>query len=134
MKKVFLILLVLCLVFTLAACSGYTSSYSAIMMIRKSGNDECSLSFDSLKGTVVLNTKKTFENELDTLHLTATLDAGELRVYYAPRGEEKILLASVKAGESIDIRAGEAVQGEKIQIIIEAEERAEGGKIKVDFN
>ncbi len=136
MKKVLSLVLALVMVFAFASCSdsGYTSKYRATGMVRSSKNDSCSMKFNSLNGVVVLKTRKTVESDIDTIHWTASLEEGEISVYYATDDmEEKALLFTVTAGGYEDERGGEFECGEIIQIIIETADTARGGEFTFDF-
>ena len=110
--------------------------YSATMLVRHNTNDSCSATWDTLSGTLVLNTAKKSGSEEGEIHYTASLEEGELTVYYYVRlsGEkQKTMLFSLKGGESVDDRGGYIKRNNNVQIIIETNGKTRGGSIKIDF-
>ncbi len=136
MKKFFVCLLCFTLLLSLAACNGYSSSYSATMLVRSSGGESCRASWSTLKGTLVLNLSKKSGTPDSDIHFTASLDEGEMTVYYFVKNgssEQKLELFTLRGGEKIDSRAGYVEPGDRVQIIIETNGMTEGGSVTVDF-
>ncbi|MGM9642501.1 MAG: hypothetical protein ACI3XI_04750 [Eubacteriales bacterium] len=136
MKKIICALLSLLMLFSLAACSGSTiSHYSATMLVQNNINDSYSASWGTLSGTFVINMKKSSGAQEGEIHYTASLEEGELTVYYRMRGSdgERAELFSLKGGDNVDDRGGYVEMNDKIEIIIETNGKTKGGSIKIDF-
>ncbi len=133
MRKILLLLLIPALLLSMFACSPYTSSYSATMLVRSSKRDHCEVHFGTLKGTLVLNTKVTDEDADGLIHYEAELAEGELSVWYDVDGTKEHLF-TIKGGESLDDRGGSVSIGDKVIIIIETSGKAKDGEIEIDFD
>lgn len=132
MKKILLIVLCFALLFPLAACSGYVSSYKALMFVREEHTDHASIRFSSLEGTYVMKLKMKGEGQEGDIHCKASLTEGEINVYYDWLGTKELLF-NLKAGESIDERRGYIESGHTVHIIIETVTPAKEGKVSIDF-
>lgn len=128
MKKAFICLLAFMLLFSLVSCE--VSSYKALMLVKTVKDDYCEASFGYLDGKLVLKPRYTSNSEGD-IHYVATLEEGEVNVYYV-FCDVKQLLFNIKAGESIDARGGYIEKGRQT-IIIETVTPAKG-KITVTFD
>lgn len=122
MKRMVLFILTLLLLCTLVACE--VSSYSALGLVRVTRENYCSASFARLDGKLVLNPNHSGEGESD-IHYTASLEEGEINVYYKVAADVKELLFNIKAGDSIDARGGYIESGRQT-IIIETVAPAKG--------
>ena len=132
MKKALLIVLCIALLFSVTACSGYVSSYKALMFVREERGDHASISFSSFEGTYVMKLKLKGEGQEGNIHCKASLDEGEINVYYDWLGTKELLF-NLKAGESIDERRGYVESGRTVYIIVETVTPAKEGKISVDL-
>ncbi len=135
MKRLLCVFLAVTLLLGFSACSfvgtQYVSSYSALGLVRMNGKDQCSAKFHKLKGTCVLKIKSTEENEGE-LHYTASLESGEINVYYDANGSKELLF-HLSAGESVDENGGSFDGKGTIYIIIETVEPAKGN-VEVELN
>lgn len=131
MKRLICFLLVVAVLCGCSSCTQYVSSYSALGLIRSNGREQCSASFHKLKGTCVLKLKSTEDGE-GTLHYTASLESGEVNVYYDANGTKELLF-HLNAGESADEYGGSFDGKGTIYIIIETVETAKG-KVAVCLN
>jgi len=132
MKRALLIVLCLALLFSLAACSGYVSSYKALMLVREEHGDHGSISFSSLSGTYVMKLRMSGKGQEGSIHCVASLEEGEINVYYDSLGVKEFLF-NLKAGESIDERRGYFESGRTVYIIIETVTPAKEGKVEIDL-
>ncbi len=132
MKKALLIVLCIALLLFATACSGYVSSYKALMFVRTERGDHASISFSSFEGTYVMKLKMKGQGQEGSIHCKASLEEGEINVYYDSLGVKELLF-NLKAGESIDERRGYIESGRTVYIIIETVTPAKEGKISIDF-
>ena len=132
MKKILLIVLCFALLFSLAACSGYVSSYKALMFVREEHGDHASIRFSSLEGTYVMKLKMKGEGQEGSIHCVASLEEGEINVWYDALGTKE-LLCNLKAGETIDEHLGYFESGKTVYVIVETVTPAKEGKIAVDL-
>ena len=132
MKKILLCFLCLTLLLSVTACSGYVSSYKALMFVRSEMGDHATISFSKLEGTYVMKLKMKGEGQEGSIHCKASLEAGEINVYYDWLGTKELLF-NLKAGESIDERLGYIESGHTVHIIVETVTPAKEGKISIDL-
>lgn len=132
MKKALLIVLCIALLLSVTACSGYVSSYKALMFVRTENGDHASISFSGFEGTYVMKLKMKGEGQEGNIHCKASLDEGEINVYYDWLGTKELLF-NLKAGESIDERLGYIESGHTVYIIVETVTPAKEGKISIDL-
>ena len=132
MKRILLFLLCVTVLFSFVACSGYVSSYKALMFIRQERGDNATISFSRLEGTYVMKLKLRGEGQEGSLQCTASLGEGEINVYYDSLGVKEFLF-NLKAGESIDERRGYIESGRTVYVIVETVTPAKEGKISVDL-
>ena len=132
MKKALLIVLCIALLLSVTACSGYVSSYKALMFVRTENGDHASISFSGFEGTYVMKLKMKGEGQEGNIHCKASLDEGEINVYYDWLGTKELLF-NLKAGESIDERLGYIEGGHTVHIIVETVTPAKEGKISIDL-
>ena len=130
MKRILLSLISLLLILSFTSCDNYTSSFSAIGLIRSNTTESCKAEFMSLKGRLVFKIKKTDGGEGD-IHYTAELEKGNVNVYYDIYGTKEHLF-EINAGESKDGRGGYIEAGKTVYIIIEAAENSRG-KVHIDL-
>lgn len=136
MKKLISGLLVIAMLVAFTSCAGFSSKYSATMLVRSNQNDSCFASWSTLDGTLVLNTTKKAGSQEGDIHFTASLEEGELTVYYyvrSDRDKQRNFLFQLKGGETIDSRGGYIEANRDIQIIIETNGKTTGGSIQIDF-
>ena len=132
MKKALLIVLCIALLLSVTACSGYVSSYKALMFVREERGDHASISFSGFEGTYVMKLKMKGEGQEGDIHCKASLTEGEINVYYDWLGTKELLF-NLKAGESIDERLGYIESGHTVYIIVETVTPAKEGKISIDL-
>ncbi len=101
----------------LTACMQYTSSYSARGFHKSNHGSHCEAKFELLSGRYVFNLKSNGKSEGE-LRYTATLEEGELNVYYDSIGEKE-LLCNVKAGEQVENYGGYWESGHTVYVILE---------------
>lgn len=136
MKKLISVLLVVGMLFSFTSCAGFSSKYSATMLVRSSKDGSCSATWGTLDGTLVLNTAKKSGSQEGDIHFAASLEEGELTVYYYIRSvgdKRRIELFKLKGGESTDDRGGYVEINNDIQIIIETNGKTKGGDIEIDL-
>ena len=132
MKKILLILLCLTVLFSSTSCDfRYVSSYKALGFVRTEMGDRGSAKFGRLDGTVVLKLKMSGTGLENSIGCKATLDEGEINVYYDIFGVKELLF-NLKAGESIDERRGYIESGHRVYIIIETVTPAKGS-VEIDL-
>ncbi len=131
MKKIASILLagVTCLGAT--ACTHYTSSYDAKGFYKSNSGSHCEAKFELLSGRYVFNLKSKDKSEGE-LHYTATLEEGELNVYYDGIGVKELLF-NIKAGESLDDHKGYWESGKTVYVILETVTDCRG-EVTVELN
>ena len=132
MKKALLIVLCIALLLSITACSGYVSSYKALMFVREERGDHASISFSGFEGTYVMKLKMSGKGQEGSILCNASLEEGEINVYYDWLGTKELLF-NLKAGESINERRGYIESGHTVHIIIETVTPAKEGKISIDF-
>ena len=132
MKKILLILVCLTVLFSSTSCDfRYVSSYKALGLVRSETGDRGSVKFGRLDGTVVLKLKMSGTGLENSIGCKATLDEGEINVYYDIFGVKEFLF-NLKAGESIDERRGYIESGHRVYIIIETVTPAKGS-VEIDL-
>ena len=132
MKKILLILVCLTVLFSSTSCDfRYVSSYKALGLVRSEMGDRGSVKFGRLDGTVVLKLKMSGTGLENSIGCKATLDEGEINVYYDIFGVKEFLF-NLKAGESIDERRGYIESGNRVYIIIETVTPAKGS-VEIDL-
>ena len=132
MKKILLFVLCISVLLSVTACSGYVSSYKALMFVRQERGDHASISFSGFEGTYVMKLKLKGEGQEGSIHCKASLTEGEINVYYDWLGTKELLF-NLKAGESIDERLGYIESGRTVYIIVETVTPAKEGKISIDL-
>ena len=132
MKKILLFVLCIAVLLSVTACSGYVSSYKALMFVRQERGDHASISFSGFEGTYVMKLKMRGEGQEGDIHCKASLTEGEINVYYDWLGTKELLF-NLKAGESIDERLGYIESGHTVYIIVETVTPAKEGKISIDL-
>ena len=132
MKKILLFVLCVAILLSVTACSGYVSSYKALMFVRQERGDHASISFSGFEGTHVMKLKMRGEGQEGDIHCKASLTEGEINVYYDWLGTKELLF-NLKAGESIDERLGYIESGHTVYIIVETVTPAKEGKISIDL-
>ena len=138
-KKIVTLSLMLLLAFTFCGC--YASSFSALMYVRTSHSDSCSMSFSEFNGTEAFKMKWTGDG---TGHVRyhAKLDSGTMTVYYDTDGEKKEWF-TVKPGEeaygalamdAIELNDGglDLKQG-SFYIIVESNGKAADGSLSFEL-
>lgn len=122
MKKVsgvLIALMTLVLCFTLSACTGYVSRYSAKLMISSNNSSNASVSFDSFSGTYVIKLQNKGDSEA-YIEYDATLGEGNIKVFHDFNGE-KLDLFEIGNDGSVEGKT-EAFTGNKtVYVIIESD-------------
>ena len=131
MKKLLLFVLCIALLFSATACD-YVSSYKALMFVRQERGDHAKISFSSFEGTYVIKLKMNGEGQEGSIHCVASLEEGEINVYYDTFGTKELLF-NLKAGESIDKHLGYVESGKTVSVIVETVTPAKEGKISIDL-
>ena len=132
MKKLLLVILCLTVLFSSTSCDfRYVSSYKALGLVRSEMGDRGSVKFGRLDGAVVLKLKMSGTGLENSIGCKATLDEGEINVYYDIFGVKEFLF-NLKAGESIDERRGYIESGHRVYIIIETVTPAKGS-VEIDL-
>ena len=131
MKKLFLFVLCIALLFSATACD-YVSSYKALMFVRTENGDHGSISFSGFEGRYVMKLKMNGKGLEGDIYCKASLSEGEVNVYYDWLGTKELLF-NLKAGESIDERLGYIESGHTVYIIVETVTPAKEGKIFIDL-
>ena len=121
-RMVVALLAVLCL--GLAGCSGYSSSFTATILISSNTPDSSSVEFSTLKGTKVLQMKT--KKDGAKLEYSGKLDKGSITVYYDEDGTKKELF-SISEGEAVEENVTISQKG-RVYVIIETDGKCEGGK------
>ena len=132
--KILAFALIFMLCFSLFSCG--VNSYAAFMLVRTSNANEFNVSFASLSGTLSQKLSNSYTQDT-ALTVEASLDEGELEIYYTPAAYDgEILLCKVAEGESISLSGGYLTNGESVRIIIRVPEgvTAKGGKIRVTID
>ena len=107
----------------LSSCSAYTSHYSATLMVKSQTSKKSSLSFQSLKGTLVFNMK--FGSSDKELSYSGSIEEGTINVYYDNTGT-KTELFTVNAGEKVENTLASLQEG-NLYIIIETVDTCKTG-------
>ena len=132
MRKLLLVILCLAVLLSSTSCDfRYVSSYKALGLVRSEMGDRGSVKFGRLDGTVVLKLKMSGTGLENSIGCKATLDEGEINVYYDIFGVKELLF-NLKAGESIDERRGYIESGNRVYIIIETVTPAKGS-VEIDL-
>ena len=122
MKKVLAIILSLLLIFTLAGCGKYTSSYSALALVHSNDSDSALLNFYTLNGRMVFKLNCPDEG---TLKYKAKLESGSVNVYYDITGTKEELF-TLSDGEEVESQLEDIGSG-KLYIIVETDGKATNG-------
>ncbi len=134
MKKALLFCLVFLCMWSLVSCGEHVSSYSATWINKSQHNDHCELTFGSLSGRVVLQSKKTQGGSEGAIQYFGTLESGEIYVYYdTDMLVEKELLFHLTAGETLEASEGYIEKGQRVYIIVETVGTATNGEIRIDL-
>ena len=129
MKKILpiLILISLCAVFLVcfAACSKYSSHYSALMLITTNTSKSASISFTSLNGAKVFKLKSD-----GVLNYSAKLTGGSATVFYDFNGT-KMELFSIGAGQEVGPASVSVTPG-TVYVIVQTNGKCEEGQFRFD--
>jgi len=125
-KSIVLLVMVLAAAVSLAACgSGYTSHFTATVLVHSNDSNSAKMSFSSFKGTMVFKVK--VKDEGSVIRYSGKLESGSITVYYDDAGTKE---------EWFTLQAGEPVEGTlenpgkgKVYIIIETDGKCEEGKL-----
>ena len=105
------------------------NSYSAIGLVRSSIGGEASMKFVSFKGHQSFTL---FADSDDTaIEYEATLDEGEMTVYYYDGDIEKILF-TIRGGDRVDSEF--YYGGENLRIKLVADEKCRGGSFEFELD
>ena len=100
MKKKYLmaVMIIMILCFGLTGCDKYSSSYSAVLLVRSNTSKSASTSFYKLKGQLAFKLKSKKANGV--IKYKGKVEEGEITVY-VDDGDKKELF-TVKSGEKVD--------------------------------
>ena len=132
MKKTIAFTLMLLLLFTMCSCGKYTSSYTAVGLIKNQTSHSCEAKFNSLEGQLVFKIQKSADGEEGNISYRVEIEEGEVFLYYDIYGQKEELVHA-KAGEYIEDVGGYVEGGKTVYIIIEATGNAKG-KISVELD
>ena len=124
-KGAVLFCLLLALVLTFSACSGYSSSYKAFLLVRSQEEASTEVSFSSLEGRLVQKIKCKEGQTL--LTWSATLGEGKMLVSF-DNGEGKEELFTLEGGETEAFFVG--AEPGTIYLILETDGACKEGKLK----
>jgi hypothetical protein len=127
------VLLFLSLLLGLFSC-GHVSSYSALLLIRSNSSGVLSVRFDSLKGELYESFRKDAGGE-GAFSYSASLEEGELSVFYEDEKGALCSLFTVKGGESVSDIGGsiDGKEGKRVHILLKADEKCRGGNLEIRF-
>ena len=131
-KRLFTVITVVVIALSLLAfvgCNGYTSHYSSAGLVQTKTTKKASVSFYSLKGTMVYTLKCGSEDE--QINYSANLEEGSATVYYDSNGE-KTELFSVNSGDDIS-DVGGVLQKGTVYIIIETSSACQNGSFSFEI-
>lgn len=132
MKKLLLVLLCFSFLISATSCDfRYMSSYKALGLVRNEMGDRGSVKFGKLDGTLVLKLKMSGTGLENSIGCKASLDEGEINVYYDWLGVKEFLF-NLKAGERIDECRGYIESCNHVYIIIETVSPAKGS-VEIDL-
>lgn len=131
MKRKWIWVIILCFVLCLglAGCSGYTSSYSATVLITENTSNSASISFSTMKGSKVLQMKTKEEGK--TLEYFGSLAEGKVTVYYDEDGSKKELF-TISGGEKAESSVKLNSKG-KLYVIVETDGKCETGRFQFEI-
>lgn len=132
-KRIFLTLLCVCTLLSVASCNRI-DSYSATMLVRHHMGGKLSVSFSSLNGRLHESFAKQAEGE-GAFSYTASLGEGSLSVSYEDEGGALRPLFSLKGGESVSDVGGyiEGRKGKRIHFLIETDGKCRDGRLEIQF-
>ena len=126
--KVWCIVLVTVMSFILCGCSGYTSSYKAMVLVQSNTKDSAFMSFSTFEGTIVFKLKAKTGAKLS---YSAKLSEGSAKVYCDTDGTKKELF-DVASGEEISAELDDLGSG-TVYIIVETDGKCEEGDMHFDI-
>ena len=133
--KTIAFVLVFALCFSLFSCG--LNSYSALMLVRGATANELEVSFKSLSGSLSQKLSNSYTQDT-SMSVEATLEGGEMEIYYAPASYDgEMLLCKLSGEESISLsNLGYLTNGESTMIILRVPDgvTAKGGKIRVTID
>ncbi len=122
MKKGLSILMLAAMLVALASCNIYSSSYSALGLVRSNTSHRAYLNFHSLRGRLVYSLKV---NDTEDIICSGKLDEGSLCVYYDVDGTKKEMV-QLSGGQTFDIVMDDMKAG-KVIIIVETDGKCKDG-------
>ncbi len=124
-KAVIVAVVILVLCFTLSACGGYVSHYSATLMVKTNTSNKSTVSFDSFSGTYVMKLRNSGTDEVFVTY-DAMLNEGNIKVYYDYNGE-KLNLFEIETDGSVEGKTETFTSNKTIYIIIESDVKCNEG-------
>ena len=124
MKKRICALLCFLLLCGMTACGGTRSHYRAIGFVHSTDSRHLEMRFFKLSGTLV-HTLRVRDVEEGSLHYSGSLETGTVSVYIE-RADGRELLFSLQAGESVDAHGSYIEDGDRVRLVIEAQDANEG--------
>ena len=123
-KVIITAMAMLTLCFSLTACNGYTSHYSAMAEVSTNTSKKATLSFGEFKGTYVIKLKSDGES---VIAYNASLKQGNIKVYYDYNGE-KLDLFEMGTDGSVQGKTEAFTGGKTVYVIIESDGKCNEGQ------
>ncbi len=127
MKKGLITVLLAAMLLTLVGCSIYSSSYSAVGLVRSNTSHRAYVNFHSLRGRLVYKLKV---NGTEDLLCSGKLEEGNLTVYYDIDGRKQELVR-LSGGQSFDFTMDDPNPG-KVHIIVETDGKCKDGWLEFE--
>ena len=137
MRKKLLITSLLAL--SLVSCVGYSSKYTAFILITKNTNNESSITFENFTGRYVFKLKKTSDGE-GTINYEAKLGEGNINVFYiidwlpGNKDEQEVSMFTITSGENKSGSAGYVEKGYKVTIVVDSVNESTQGSLTFTFS
>ena len=129
MKKLLTVVLVACLLFSLAGCSAYRSHYKAVGFVHSNTPGSAFMSFYEFDGTMVFNLKN--KNTGEKLNYSAKLETGTVTVYYDTNGTKTELFRLGTGGQIASLL--DLPSTGKICIIVETDGKCSNGDFRFNI-
>ncbi len=126
MKKGLIIVLMAAMILILAGCSIYSSSYSAVGLVRSNTSHRAYLNFHTLRGRLVYNLKV---KGTEDILCSGKLEEGDLTVYYDIDGSRQEMVR-LSGGQSFDFTLEDLNPG-KVHIIVQTDGKCRDGWLEL---
>lgn len=131
MKKIFALVVLLVMAFSLlglTGCSEHASSFRAVYLAEHNDRDSAGISFGHLKGKYVIKLKNTKSDA--KLKYDGEIGKGDVTVYYEVNGDKKELFSlNSNESESSEVEVGKGT----VYIYIECEEDCDDGSFDFEL-